>query len=204
VNELYDETSPANCGYPYGISKLQGENSIMQLVDDSFSAISLRQGTVCGYSPRMRLDLVINTMFKTAMVNGEITVNNPAIWRPILSIQDAVDAYTRAIEVDYEISGVFNVASGNYTVGELADVVMDIVNEKLGKQIKVNIKHIKDFRNYKVTVDKARNILSFKPKRSAEHIVMNLIDNLGAFKDFDNPNYYNIEVFKSLKGGGKK
>ena len=203
VNELYDETSPANCGYPYGISKLQGENSIMQLVDDSFSAISLRQGTVCGYSPRMRLDLVINTMFKTAMTKGEITVNNPAIWRPILSIRDAVDAYTRAIEVDYEISGVFNVASGNYTVGELADIVMDVVSDQLGKKINVTIKHIKDFRNYKVTVEKARNILSFKPKREAEQIVMDLIRHLDAFKDFDNPNYYNIDVFKSLKAGSK-
>lgn len=203
VNELYDETSPANCGYPYGISKLQGENSILQLVDDSFSAISLRQGTVCGYSPRMRLDLVINTMFKAAISTGAITVNNPAIWRPILSIQDAVDAYTRAIEVDYEISGIFNVASGNYTVGELADIVMDVIVASLGTKIKVKIKHIKDFRNYKVTVEKARNILSFKPKRGAEAIVEELIKNLDTFKDFDNPNYYNIEVFKNLMSESK-
>jgi nucleoside-diphosphate-sugar epimerase len=204
VNELYDETSPANCGYPYGISKLQGENSIMQLVDDSFSAISLRQGTVCGYSPRMRLDLVINTMFKTAMSTGEIVVNNPAIWRPILSIQDAVDAYTRAIEVDYEISGIFNVASGNYTVGELADIVMDVVAEKLGKHVKVTIKHIQDYRNYKVTVEKARNILSFKPKRGAEQIVADMITHQDEFKDFDTANYYNIEVFKALMSGSSK
>jgi len=203
VNELYDENSPANCGYPYGISKLQGENSIMQLVDENFSAISLRQGTVCGYSPRMRLDLVINTMFKTAMSQGEITVNNPAIWRPILSIQDAADAYTRAIEVDYEISGVFNVASGNYTVGEIADVVMDVISTELGQKINVTIKHISDFRNYKVTVEKARNILSFKPKRGAEQIVGELIRHMDDFKDFNNPNYYNIEVFKNLKAGSK-
>jgi nucleoside-diphosphate-sugar epimerase len=203
VNELYDETSPANCGYPYGISKLQGENSILQLVDDNFSAISLRQGTVCGYSPRMRLDLVINTMFKAAISTGTITVNNPAIWRPILSIQDAVDAYTRAVEVDYEISGIFNVASGNYTVGELADIVMDVIVASLGTKIKVKIKHIKDFRNYKVTVEKARNILSFKPKRGAEEIVEELIANLETFKDFNNPNYYNIEVFKSLMSESK-
>jgi nucleoside-diphosphate-sugar epimerase len=176
----------------------------MQLVDDSFSAISLRQGTVCGYSPRMRLDLVINTMFKTAMSTGEIVVNNPAIWRPILSIQDAVDAYTRAIEVDYEISGIFNVASGNYTVGELADIVMDVVAEKLGKHVKVTIKHIQDYRNYKVTVEKARNILSFKPKRGAEQIVEDLITHQDEFKDFDNANYYNIEVFKALMSGSSK
>jgi nucleoside-diphosphate-sugar epimerase len=204
VNELYDETRPTQCGYPYGISKLQGESSIMQLVDDNFSGISLRQGTVCGYSPRMRLDLVINTMFKTAMSKGEIVVNNPAIWRPILSIQDAVDAYTRAIEVDYSISGIFNIASGNYTVGELADIVMDVVNEKLGKKVKVTIKHIQDYRNYKVSTEKARNILSFKPKRGAEQIVEELIKHMDEFEDFENTNYYNIEVFKGLASGVNK
>jgi nucleoside-diphosphate-sugar epimerase len=89
VNELYDETSPAVSSYPYGISKLQGENAIMQMRDESFSVIALRQGTVSGYSPRMRLDLVVNTMFKFAVTEGQITVNNPAIWRPILAIKDA-------------------------------------------------------------------------------------------------------------------
>ena len=85
--------------------------------------IAFRQGTVSGYSPRMRLDLVVNTMFKTAVADKVITVNNPAIWRPILSIQDAASAYIRAIEANEGISGIFNVASGNYTVGELGDLV---------------------------------------------------------------------------------
>src|SRR5580658_2980999 len=52
-NELYDETRPAVCNYPYGISKLQGEQAALQLQDDKFSVISLRKGTVSGYSPRM-------------------------------------------------------------------------------------------------------------------------------------------------------
>jgi len=57
VDELYDETRPAVSNYPYGISKLQGEQAALQLMDDSFSVISLRMGTISGYSPRMRLDL---------------------------------------------------------------------------------------------------------------------------------------------------
>src|SRR5271157_4817416 len=95
-NELYDETRPAVSSYPYGISKLQGEQAALQLADEDFSVISLRKGTVSGYSPRMRLDLIVNTMFKSALRDGVITVNNPAIWRPILSIQDASSAYIRA------------------------------------------------------------------------------------------------------------
>ena len=74
IDELYNEGSPTTCTYPYGISKLQGEYGVMQLADDQFSVISLRQGTVCGYSDRMRFDLVVNTMFKNAFLHNEITV----------------------------------------------------------------------------------------------------------------------------------
>src|SRR6202163_4868351 len=66
-NELFDETRPESSSYPYGISKLQGEQAVMQMMNNEFSVISLRKGTMSGYSPRMRLDLIINTMFKSAM-----------------------------------------------------------------------------------------------------------------------------------------
>jgi len=65
----------------------------------------------------MRLDLVVNAMFKSAIADDVITVNNPAIWRPILSVRDAASAYIRSIETNSGISGVFNVASGNSTNG---------------------------------------------------------------------------------------
>lgn len=198
VNELYDETSPAISNYPYGISKLQGEFSCLQLQGQDFSAISLRQGTVCGYSPRMRLDLVVNTMFMYAITEKVITVNNPAIWRPILDIRDAASAYIRAIEAHPEISGVFNVASGNYTVGEIADYVKEGVREHLGINAKLNIKNMTDYRNYKVSVEKARNVLSFKPRHDITDIVTNLIENISRFQDTENPEYYNIRVFKML------
>jgi nucleoside-diphosphate-sugar epimerase len=146
----------------------------------------------------MRLDLIVNTMFKTALSTGEVIINNPSIWRPILSIQDAANAYVRAIEAAPAISGVFNIASGNYTVGEVADYVKEAVDKKLKKNVKLNIKNIQDFRNYKVSVEKAMNILSFKPTHTVESILDDLIVNLDKFKDFDNPNYYNIQVFKKL------
>src|SRR5579864_404797 len=99
-NELFDEDRPVSSSYPYGISKLQGEQAVMQLIDTDFSVIALRKGTVSGYSPRMRFDLIINTMFKCAMKDGVIRVNNPATWRPILSIDDAAMAYIRAVEAN--------------------------------------------------------------------------------------------------------
>lgn len=85
----------------------------MHMIDKNFPVICFRKGTVCGYSPRMRLDLLVNTMLKSALRDNIITINNPSIWRPILSIQDVASAYIRAIESSKEISGIFNIASGN-------------------------------------------------------------------------------------------
>ena len=198
VNELYDETCPAVSSYPYGISKLQGETAVLQMKDKNFSVIAFRQGTVSGYSPRMRLDLVVNTMFKFALTDGVITVNNPAIWRPILAIQDAATAYIRAIESNEEISGIFNIASGNYTVGEIGDLVNSGVKKYLDKDVKLNIKHIQDYRNYKVSIEKAKKVLSFHPKHDVETIIEDLVENREKFQDFNNPVYYNIQVFKKI------
>ena len=198
VNELCDENSLAVSHYPYGISKLQGEFGCLQLQNRDFSVITLRQGTVSGYSPRMRLDLVVNTMFKSAITEKVITINNPAIWRPILDIRDAASAYIRAIEAHRDLSGVFNVASGNYTVGEIADYVKEGVSEDLGINARLNIKHMEDYRNYKVSVEKARNVLSFKARHDIKDIVKSLVDNMDKFKDIENPAYYNIRIFKML------
>jgi nucleoside-diphosphate-sugar epimerase len=200
VNELYDETSPAISKYPYGISKLQGEQAALQMSERGFSVICFRQGTVSGYSPRMRLDLILNTMFRTAMSEGGITINNPSIWRPILSIEDACSAYVRAIEASEDISGIFNIASGNFTVGEAADAVKARLEMKLGKQLKLTIKNVQDIRNYKVSTDKATNVLSFKPRHDLDSIIDNLLLNADKFRDFDNPEYYNVQVFRRLKG----
>lgn len=198
VNELYDESYPVESQYPYGISKLQGEQAVMQMAGDNFSVISLRKGTVCGYSPRMRLDLIVNTMFRTAMQHGEIVIHNPEIWRPIVSIRDTVSAYVRAIEANQKISGIFNIASDNYTVGEIADIVKMVVEENIGSKIKLKIENRQDYRNYKVSTGKAEKVLSFKPKHDIEFIVNELLAHQAEFCDWDNPSYYNIEVFKTL------
>jgi nucleoside-diphosphate-sugar epimerase len=198
VNELYDEDSPVTCGYPYGISKLQGERGVLQLQDKNFSVIALRQGTVCGYSPRMRLDLIVNTMFKFAMTEKKITVNNPSIWRPILDIRDAATAYLRAIQADYSLSGVFNIASGNYTVGQVGDMVKYEI-EKLGEEkVDIVLKNIEDFRNYKVTIDRARTYLGYQPQHTIENIIEDLYKNREKFKDYNSDQFYNIRVFKKL------
>lgn len=198
-NELFDEDQPVSSAYPYGISKLQGERAVLQLADTDFSVIALRKGTVSGYSPRMRFDLIVNAMFKSAMRDSFIRVNNPAIWRPVLSIEDACMAYIRSVEASESISGIFNIASGNHTVGEVADLVRGTVENELGIKLALDIHHIKDIRNYKVSTERSRNVLSFHHQHDIRSIVRNLIENMGQCKDWDNPRYYNIQVFKALE-----
>lgn len=198
VDELYDEDCPVTCGYPYGISKLQGERGVLQLQDDNFSVIALRKGTVCGYSPRMRLDLIVNTMFKFAMENGKLTVNNPSIWRPILDIRDATTAYMRAIQANYSISGVFNVASDNYTVGQVGDMVKYEIEKLSGKKIAIELKNIQDFRNYKVSIGRARTSLGFQPQHDAKDTIEHLYTNKERFEPYDSDEYYNIRVFRKI------
>lgn len=198
VNELYDEESPLICGYPYGISKNQGESGAHLMQDDNFSVISLRQGTVSGHSPRMRFDLIVNTMFKCAMVDGEVTVNNPSIWRPIYSIRDCVSGFIRAIQADYSISGAFNVSSGNYTVGQVGDYVQQQVQELTGRKINLIVKDVQDFRNYKVTCKKAETVLGFRAQYDIKDIITELYNHKDEYGDFSNKDFYNIQVFKDI------
>lgn len=199
-DELYKEDAPVRSSYPYGISKLQGEQGSINQRDSNFSVISLRNGTVCGWSPRMRFDLVVNTMLKTALTEGTITVNNASIWRPILDIRDQVSAYLRAVQADYQISGIYNIASGNYTIGQVGDSVKVVLEEMLGRQVKLVIKDVQDFRNYKVSVQKAETELGFKPRHDIEDIVRNVGEHVSEYGDFSNDRYYNIRVFKKLLG----
>jgi nucleoside-diphosphate-sugar epimerase len=201
VNELFDETRPVSSSYPYGISKLQGEQAVMNLIDDRFSVIALRKGTISGFSPRMRFDLIVNTMFKCALRDGGIIINNPTIWRPILAMEDAVSAYVRAVEAHDGISGIFNIASGNYTVGEVGDLVKNEIEDHLNVKIGLTIRHLKDVRNYKVSFEKAKNVLSFHPRHDVRSIVRQLVKHKGEFLNWDHPAYYNIDVFRSLESG---
>lgn len=196
IDQLYDEDSPVTCGYPYGISKLQGERGVMQLQDEKFSTISLRQGTVSGYSPRMRFDLIVNTMYKCAMQDGAITINNPSIWRPVLDIRDACTAYLRAIQADSSIGGVFNVTSGNFTVGQVGDMVREKLELLTGRGIRIVLKNEQDFRNYKVTGARASTTLGFQPKYHITDIIADLHRHAAEYSDFSKEQYYNIRVFK--------
>jgi len=197
ANKLMDETSKVKPEYPYGISKLAGEKAILNLTTDDFRPIVLRKGTVGGWSQRMRYDLVVNAMTKSALTEGKIVVHNPSLWRPIIDIDDVADAYVRSLEANLEISGIYNICYDNYTIGRLAD---EIHRELLdnGLEIEVKILNRQDVRNYKATNAKAKIELDFVPKISPRQSVKNILSNIGDDYDFFDKNYYNIKIFEEL------
>lgn len=195
----YDESCPVTCGYPYGISKLQGERGVLQLCDETFSAVALRQGTVCGHSPRMRFDLIVNTMYKFAMTQGRITVNNPAIWRPLVDVRDAAAALQCAVEAPAGLSGVFNVACGNFTVGAIGAAVCEQLETLGAGPLEVVTKHIRDFRNYRVAYDKIQRELGFRPQYGLADMVTSLHEHRAQYGDFSDARFYNIETFRAVE-----
>ena len=104
----------------------------------------------------------------------------------------------RAVQANYSISGVFNVTSGNFTVGQVGDLVKHEVEKKTGEKIKLEINNVQDFRNYKVGIEKAKTYLGFQPVYSISDIIDDLFDHRGYFGDFERDEFYNIRTFKKL------
>lgn len=192
-----DEDWPVKPSFPYGISKLMAESAVQCLADGSFRPITLRLGTVIGWSPRMRYDLVANTMLKTALTEGKITVSNPLLWRPVLDVADAADAYIRTLEVDEDVQGTFNIAYHNYSIEQIADEVALVLRER-GHPIRVLKESRQDPRSYRVSTRRARDILGFRPSVSIGQSVSLMLDRIqeGTTADFDNPRYRNIDWMK--------
>ena len=198
-NEVMDEDSPVNPLYPYGISKLQGEYAIMNMADETFRPIAMRKGTVGGWSPRMRFDLVVNTMTKFALTGGKIVVHNPNLWRPLIDIRDVVTAYRKAIMCDPSISEVFNICGENYTIGRLAEDVVDTFSHH-GMEIDVETQSRPDVRNYLASNRKAKDILGFEPQYgpgSSIHQILNNVKESGI--DILDKKFYNIQTFMDME-----
>jgi len=200
ANELMDEESPVAPQYPYGISKLIGEQAILNLTSKNFRPIILRKGTVGGWSPRMRYDLVVNAMTKTALTEGKIVVHNPNLWRPLIDIDDVATGYIRAIEANLENSGIYNLCYDNYTIGRLADEIKEELNSH-GYDIQIETLNRQDIRNYKASNVKAKIELDFVSKTSPRESVRKILANIDPIEDYNflDKKYYNIQTFKELE-----
>ena len=196
-NKTLNEKSKVKPSYAYGISKLQCEKGITILEDNNFKPILFRKGTVGGWSPKMRFDLVVNTMLMTALTKKKIIINSPKLWRPLIDIKDVIQAYELAIEADLDITGVYNISGGNYTIGDLGKLIFNNLKER-GYDIELETLNIKDFRNYKVDISKIKDELGFNPKYNPNDSIQEVLDNIEKSENFnlENESYYNIKTFK--------
>jgi nucleoside-diphosphate-sugar epimerase len=131
-NDLLTEAAPLLPVTPYGESKVLAERDLSRMADDHFSPVFLRNATVYGYSPRLRLDLVLNDFVANAYATGRIVVKSDGTpWRPLVHVEDVGRAVLAAMEAPRESvhSRSFNVGrtQDNFQVREIADIVSDQV-----------------------------------------------------------------------------
>ena len=167
-----------------------------------FTTLTLRPATVCGYSPRQRLDLIVNILTNHAVNNGKVQVIGGQQQRPSIHIEDVTDAYVMSLEwPDEAMDGkIFNVGSENHTVTEIAE----IVRQTVGGDVDMTTVPTNDQRSYHISSDRIRGELNFAPKHTVKDAVGDLVQ---AFATGRIPNpmtdvrYHNVKVMKSGSSG---
>jgi len=180
------------------------EPILLERQADDFTTVVLRPATVCGYSPRMRLDLSVNILTNHAVNRREILVFGGTQMRPNLHIDDMAEAYLVMLAAPHELiqGQVFNVGFQNHSMADLAALVKTAVEEEApdGAPIRIVTTPSDDRRSYHVNADKVRRVLGFTPRRTIADAVRDLTR---AFRNsllpnsFDDEGYYNVRMLKA-------
>ena len=201
---IYDERSSVLPKAAYSLSKLQAETELLKLTDDNFSPVILRQGTVYGFSPRMRYDLVVNTMVKDVLSSGKISVYcEGKEWRPLIDITDIARAYIAVLKSsDQKIKGqIFNLVYKNFNILDLAKIIKRvIVTEEIANPKIIVDSRLRKARSYQISGEKIKKVLGWQPKMSVEDSVRHMLTKItsGEFANYNHPRFYNIEWMKLL------
>lgn len=182
----------------YAKYKAETEEIVQKENSSSFTTVSIRSATACGYSQRLRLDLTVNILANHAINKGKITVFGGQQKRPNINVQDIADLYCLLVEVEKDKIGgqVFNAGFENHKVIELAEIVKNIIN----KNIKIEVTDSYDDRSYHISSEKIRKQLGFIPKYTIEDAVLSIQDAFkkGKVEDPEDIRYYNIKTMKAL------
>ncbi|NQW23737.1 MAG: SDR family oxidoreductase [SAR202 cluster bacterium] len=169
-----------------------------------FTCVTIRPATICGFSPRMRLDLTVNILTNHAINNNKITVFGGEQLRPNLHINDMADLYQLLLEVPSEkIAGqIFNVGYENHSIMNIAQMVRKVVMEEFPDkgEIEIVTTPSDDLRSYHINSDKIYNALGFRTKRTIEDAVRDLCAAFKAGKLPDSmtqENYFNVKTMMS-------
>jgi nucleoside-diphosphate-sugar epimerase len=191
--ELLDEEAPLNPVSLYARTKIESEKIILGMGDEYFSPTILRMGTLYGYSPRMRFDLVVNTMSMKSFVDGKIQVFGGRQWRPLLGVEDAADVYVRCLEANLQAVGnqIFNVGSDEQN--HIIDEVAEIIGTSLGGVPIARDNSNLDARDYRVSFAKLNQALGFAPLQTIAGAARSIFEKLqtGVIRNPAQRIYYN-------------
>ncbi len=183
----------------YSKYKAMCEDVLMAEKWPGLVTLILRPATVCGYSPRLRLDLTVNILTNHAVNNGKITVFGGSQMRPNLHIEDMTDLYVQTMAwPDEAIDGkIYNAGYENHTVSEIANRVRTVV----GDHVIIETTPTDDNRSYHVSSDKIKRELGFEPGHTIYDAIRDLVT---AFDEGRIPSpmtdkrYYNIKTMQAI------
>lgn len=182
----------------YSRYKVMCEEVLMREQSEEFIGVVIRPATVCGYSPRMRLDLTVNILTVQAINKGKITVLGGSQKRPNIHIDDITDYYVELVNIPKEkIAGkIFNAGYENYPVIEIAKMVKEII----GENVNIEIVPTNDNRSYHISSEKIKRELGFEPKKTIKNAVLDIKNafETGKIKDWQETNYYNVRKMKLI------
>ncbi len=167
--------------------------------EPGFTTLTLRPATVCGYAPRLRLDLTVNILTNHAINNGKITVFGGSQKRPNIHIDDMVQLYVNSLNYpDDMIDGmIFNAGYENHAVMEIAEMVRGVI----GSSVNIDVTETDDLRSYHISSERIRDHLGFTPSHSIDNAVEDLKTAFsgglvpGSLTD---EKYYNVKVMQAL------
>jgi nucleoside-diphosphate-sugar epimerase len=194
---MHDESAAIGPRGAYATSKRYGEEALFALIDRGLCPVILRNGTVYGYSHRMRYDLVVNTFVKDALLEERLLLHGGGwMWRPLVDVRDVSDAMIAALEAPDEVvrGEVFNVLHSNYQIRELAMLVAGSV-QLLGRTVRLEeVEAPRLTRDYECANTKLSQRLGFTPCRSVVEAVSDMLTaiDLGDRSKLTDPRYYNI------------
>tara|TARA_B110000438_G_scaffold298353_1_gene346440 strand:- start:1276 stop:2256 length:981 start_codon:yes stop_codon:yes gene_type:complete len=178
----------------YSKFKVECEKILNSYISESFTPITIRPATVCGYAPRQRLDVVVNILSNLAYHKREISIFGGKQLRPNIHIKDMVKAYDVLINSPKsKVAGEkFNAGYENQTVTDLANTVKSVI----GDDVKLVTKPTNDNRSYHISSQKIKDVLGFETKYTIRDAVMDLKN---AFKEGKLPNSLTDEKYFNIK-----
>ena len=198
--EQVDETLSLEPLTDYSKYKAICEQELLEYQSDEFTTVIVRPATVCGYSPRLRLDLTVNILTNHAYTNGRIRVFGGSQYRPNIHIEDITDLYIDLLSrPDDQIAGkIWNAGYENHTVDQIAGIVRDVVGND---NVEIVHESTDDLRSYRICSDRIRDDIGFTARHSIADAVHDLVTAFEAGKipgSMTDPRYFNIKTMQAL------